>query len=172
MKYHHTIGEENRTPNAIFNNTELIKIWLTMLLQKYNKRFTIHLTQDEINNEIDEVKSTIENEKIWAEVDSIHESNISSLNAYLNVLYEILKEKEDFELNKELYQDNKIIDDKMEEWSKGINEMTAEEIKEKIDFFRNVLKERTGNDQETILYRKSVNLFLSRLIDILQSKEN
>ena len=41
-------GPITRTLNSFFNDEEMVKIWLIRLLNKYNKRFTIYLTIDEI----------------------------------------------------------------------------------------------------------------------------
>jgi cob(I)alamin adenosyltransferase len=96
----HCIGPETRTPNSIFTDNEMIKIWLSDLLNKSNKCFTIYLTIDEINSEIKEVECGISNEKIWAHTDPVHENNISTLSKYLDILNEILEERKTFEQNK------------------------------------------------------------------------
>ena len=96
----HCIGPETRTPNSIFTDNEMIKIWLSDLLNKSNKCFTIYLTIDEINSEIKEVECGISNEKIWAHTDPVHENNISTLSKYLDILHEILEERKIFEQNK------------------------------------------------------------------------
>jgi DNA primase len=47
-------------------------------------------TKEEIKMEIEEVKETIENEKIWALTDDIHYQNIEILEEYLEVLEDML----------------------------------------------------------------------------------
>ena len=49
----------------------------------------------EIKAEIDEVKGTISNEKLWALADDIHYENIAVLEEYLEVLEEMLNNKEE-----------------------------------------------------------------------------
>ena len=48
----------------------------------------------EIRAEIEEIKGTIDNERVWALVDSIHERNIAQLEAYIETLEEMLEESE------------------------------------------------------------------------------
>ena len=67
-----------------YTDNETIIIWLEDLDDSI----------DNIKAEIKEVKDTIENEKIWALSDDIHYENIEVLEEYLEVLTEILEEKE------------------------------------------------------------------------------
>ena len=70
---------------------ETVKIWLEKLGNP---------TVEEIKTEIEEVKGTISNEHLWElGYDSIeplnpHTENIMILNEYLEILEEMLKEKE------------------------------------------------------------------------------
>lgn len=64
---------------------EIVKIWIQELGTP---------TIEKIKSEIEEVKGTIENEKIWGLSDNIHYENIESLEEYLEVLEEMLEEKE------------------------------------------------------------------------------
>ena len=158
-------GPITRTPNSIFNDNELIKIWLSMLLQKHNKRFTIYLTQDEINNEIEEIKGAIDNEKMWAMTDSIHEGNISTLCSYLKVLDKLLEERKDFENNKLTYQNiASFINALPKTFGKNsIHELTIDEINSEIEYVRNNLHDKIDG--------KTGNLYLSRLLYILDEKQ-
>ena len=65
---------------------ETVKIWLEELGNP---------TIEEIKAEIDEVKGTISNEKLWALADDIHYENIAVLEEYLEVLEEMLNNKEE-----------------------------------------------------------------------------
>lgn len=64
---------------------ETVKIWLEKLGNP---------TAEEIKAEIEEVKGTIANERLWAYADNIHYDNIEVLAEYLEVLKEMLKNKE------------------------------------------------------------------------------
>lgn len=81
------IKEEDFTMKNIdsYTDNEPIKIWLEELGDP---------TIEEIKSEIEEVKGTISNEKLWALSDDIHYENIEVLEEYLEVLTEILEEKE------------------------------------------------------------------------------
>jgi len=65
---------------------ETVKIWLEKLGNP---------TIEEIKVEIEEVKGTISNEKLWALADDIHYENIVVLEEYLEVLEEMLNNKEE-----------------------------------------------------------------------------
>ena len=65
---------------------ETVKIWLEELGNP---------TTEELRAEIEEVKGTISNERLWARVDSVHEENIIILEEYLEALVEMLKQKEE-----------------------------------------------------------------------------
>ena len=95
------IIEEESDPDAIFNDEEMVKIWLAKLLSKHNVRFTINLTIDQINEEIEDIKGTISNERLWSHADPIHLGNISTLSKYLDILNELLEERKTFEQNKQ-----------------------------------------------------------------------
>ena len=73
---------------------ETINIWLDMLLEATGKTNTDELTAEEISAEIEEVQGTIENEEILLGVSEFAEGNIADLKAYLEVLNEMLKNKE------------------------------------------------------------------------------
>lgn len=64
---------------------ETVKIWIEELGTP---------TIEKIKSEIEDVKGTIENEKVWALSDDIHYENIENLEEYLEVLEEMLEEKE------------------------------------------------------------------------------
>ena len=86
--------------NTFFNDEEMIKYWMVTLLLKHDKKLIINLTIDEINEEIEEIKGTISNERLWSHADPIHLGNISTLCRYLDILDELLKERKTFEQNK------------------------------------------------------------------------
>lgn len=50
-------------------------------------------TVKEIKAEIEEVKGTISNEKLWALAEDIHYENIAVLEEYLKILERMLKDK-------------------------------------------------------------------------------
>ena len=70
-------------------DNETIKIWLDALLESHGKMFVYELTVDEIREEIEENKGSIENFKIW---DDKHA--IIDCEEYIEVLEEMLKNKE------------------------------------------------------------------------------
>lgn len=70
-------------------NNETVNIWLDDLLEATSKATLEELTAEEIRAEIEEVKGTIENEKIWG-----NKHNIMDLEDYLEVLNEMLTNKE------------------------------------------------------------------------------
>ena len=87
--------------NLITNiENETVKIWLDALLENKNKMLIDELTIDEIKAEIEEVKGTISNEHLWElgydgeESINPHSENIMILMEYLEMLEEMLKEKE------------------------------------------------------------------------------
>ena len=65
---------------------ETVKIWLDDLLKSTGKSTTEQLTREEILAEIEEIRGTISNERLWARADPIHEENIVVLIEYLIVL--------------------------------------------------------------------------------------
>ena len=75
-------------------NNETIQIWLDALLESTGKATLEELTTEEIRAEIEDVEGTISNERLWAHADSIHEENIVVLLEYLEVLNEMLVDKE------------------------------------------------------------------------------
>ena len=70
-------------------NNETVQIWLDDLLEMTGKATLAELTADELSAEVEEVKGTIENEKIWG-----NEHNIIDLEEYLCVLNKMLAGKE------------------------------------------------------------------------------
>lgn len=100
MEFNNVIVEEDNNSEAIFNDEETVNIWFTKLLENNNKTDTNQLTIDEINNEIEEIKGAISNERLWSHTDPIHLGNISTLNNYLDALNELLEERKTFEQNK------------------------------------------------------------------------
>ena len=71
---------------------EMSQIWLEELLKCNGKTNVDELTYEEIQEEIDGIKGTIENERLWAWAEDIHYENIANLTAYLEMLYEIQSE--------------------------------------------------------------------------------
>jgi len=67
---------------SITAENETVKLWLEKLGNP---------TAEEIKAEIEEVKNTISNEKLWALADKIHCENIKVLEEYLEVLEIMLK---------------------------------------------------------------------------------
>lgn len=61
---------------------ETVKIWLEKLGTP---------TREKVLDEIEQVKGTISNEKLWALTDDIHYENIRVLTEYLEELNEILE---------------------------------------------------------------------------------
>jgi hypothetical protein len=74
----HTILDEIEEE---FKMNETVKIWIEELGNP---------TKEEIKAEIEEVKGTISNEKLWALSDDIHYENIKVLEEYLEVLEDML----------------------------------------------------------------------------------
>lgn len=101
--YRHENAIYTRPMYSMFDEDEVIKIWFTELLIKYNKRFISYLTINEINNEIKYVKDDIKTETLLIESDSIHEYNANLLNSYLDKLNELLEERKKFEKTKQEY---------------------------------------------------------------------
>ena len=64
---------------------ETVKIWIEELGTP---------TIEKIKSEIEEVKGTIENEKLWSLSDDIHYENIENLEKYLEILEEMLEDEE------------------------------------------------------------------------------
>lgn len=73
---------------------ETVQIWLDDLLESTGKETIAELTAEEISAEIESVQGTISNERLWAHANSIHEENIIVLLEYLEVLNEMLADKE------------------------------------------------------------------------------
>ena len=74
---------------------ETITIWLDNLLEATDKSNIEELTAEEIRAEIEEIKGTIENESIVIGISEFAEKNIAQYEAYLEVLEEMLKNKEE-----------------------------------------------------------------------------
>ena len=74
---------------------ETVQIWLNDLLENTGIESIEQLTREEILAEMKEVEGTISNERLWAHTDSIHEENIIVLLEYIDVLNEMLANKED-----------------------------------------------------------------------------
>lgn len=73
---------------------EMIKCWLEQLLETTGKSNVDELTAEEIITEIEDVKGTIQNEKIVLGISEFAEKNIEHFEAYLKVLEEMLSNKE------------------------------------------------------------------------------
>lgn len=83
----------------IYNET--VQIWIDDLVERTGCDTIEQLTQEEILAEVEEVRGTISNERIWElgydgeEPINPHTENIMVLIEYLEVLDEMLKNKED-----------------------------------------------------------------------------
>ena len=74
---------------------EMIGYWLEQLLVSFGKSNVDELTAEEISIEIDDIKGTISNESIVLGISEFAEKNIEHYEAYLEVLEEMLKNKEE-----------------------------------------------------------------------------
>ena len=74
---------------------EMIECWLDQLLEFTGKSSLDELTAEEISVEIDDIKGTISNESIVLGISEFAEKNIEQYEAYLEVLEEMLKNKEE-----------------------------------------------------------------------------
>lgn len=74
---------------------ETIDIWLDMLLEATGKTNTDELSAEEIRAEIEEVRGTIRNEEALLGVYEFAEGNIKQMVKYIEVLEEMLKNKEE-----------------------------------------------------------------------------
>jgi hypothetical protein len=74
---------------------EMIGYWLEQLLDSFGKSNVDELTAEEISIEIDDIKGTISNESIVLGISEFAEKNIEQYEAYLEVLEEMLKNKEE-----------------------------------------------------------------------------
>lgn len=66
---------------------EICKTWI----EEFEKE---PITKQRVADEIDEVRGTISNERLWekgADYPNIHTDNIERLEAYLNYLYELMQ---------------------------------------------------------------------------------
>lgn len=72
------------------SKNEFLNVWTEELLKNNNKKSLDDLTAEELSTEIEEVKGTISNERLWAHADSIHEENVANLVEYLGLLEECL----------------------------------------------------------------------------------
>lgn len=74
---------------------ETIDIWIEQLLESTGKSNVDELTAEEIRTEIDDIKGTIQNEEIVLGISEFAEENIKQFEEYLEVLEELLKNKEE-----------------------------------------------------------------------------
>lgn len=74
---------------------EIIGYWLEQLVASFGKSNVDELTAKEIGIEIDDIKGTISNELIVLGISEFAEQNIKQYEAYLKVLEEMLKNKEE-----------------------------------------------------------------------------
>ena len=74
---------------------EMIGYWLEELVSSFGKNSVDELTAEEISIEIDDTKGTISNESIVLGISEFAEQNIKQYEAYLKVLEEMLKNKEE-----------------------------------------------------------------------------
>ena len=74
---------------------EFIEGWIDQLLEATGKPNVDELTIEEIHTEIDDIKGTISNEEIVIGISEFAEKNIAQYKAYLEVLEEMLNNKEE-----------------------------------------------------------------------------
>ena len=80
---------------------ETVKFWIDLLLEETGKATLEELTAEEIRAEIKEVRGAISNEHLWElgydgeEPVNPHTDNIMTLMEYLDLLNEMLADKED-----------------------------------------------------------------------------
>ena len=74
---------------------EMVACWMEQLLESIGKSNVDDLTAEEIRAEIDGVKGTIRNEEIVLGISEFAEKNIEQYEAYLEVLEEMLNNKEE-----------------------------------------------------------------------------
>lgn len=86
--------EEYDDDNDFIVDDEMIEIWLSALRGATGKHNMDELTAEEIRAEIEEVKCSIKNEEILIGVSEFAEGNIANFNAYLEILNEMLNNKE------------------------------------------------------------------------------
>lgn len=73
---------------------EMIDYWIEQLLKSTGKSNVDELTAEEIRTEIDDIEGTISNEEIVLGISEFAEDNIAQYKAYLEVLNEMLNNKE------------------------------------------------------------------------------
>ena len=81
-------------PTQTKRTEEMVKFWIEQLLETTGKADTTELTAEEIRAEIEEIKGTIRNEEIVLGISEFAEKNIEQFEAYLEVLEEMLNNKE------------------------------------------------------------------------------
>jgi hypothetical protein len=74
---------------------EFIECWIEQLLETTGKSNVDELTAEEIHAEIEDIKGTISNELIVLGISEFAEKNIEQYEAYLEVLEEMLNNKEE-----------------------------------------------------------------------------
>lgn len=87
-----TIKENNLEDFVV--SDELINIWLKERFLSKGKTSPEQLTAEEIQEEIEEMRGTISNERLWAQTDAIHWENVANLEAYISRLKKFLEEAE------------------------------------------------------------------------------
>lgn len=74
---------------------EMIECWLEQLLETTGKSSVDELIVEEIRIEIDDIKGTIQNEEIVLGISEFAEKNIAQYKAYLEVLEDMLNNREE-----------------------------------------------------------------------------
>ncbi|MBQ8626068.1 MAG: hypothetical protein IJ419_07900 [Agathobacter sp.] len=69
-------------------DSEMVKIWLSNLLESKNKVSVNDLTVEEINAEIEETKGTLDNYRVWGDT-----AAIANCEEYIETLQELLNAK-------------------------------------------------------------------------------
>ena len=75
----------------------MVACWIEQLLEATGKSNVDELTVEEIRVEIDDIEGTIQNEEIVLGISEFAEKNIAHYKAYLEVLEEMLNDKEKLE---------------------------------------------------------------------------
>jgi hypothetical protein len=74
---------------------EMVDYWIEALLESTGKSNVDELTAEEIRTEIDDIEGTISNEEVVLGISEFAEGNIVQYKAYLEVLAEMLNNKEE-----------------------------------------------------------------------------
>ena len=86
-------AERSDLDDEFVPDSEMINVWLENLFLSKGKTSPDQLTAEEIQEEIEETRVAISNERLWAHSDAIHWENVANLVAYLEELETILNNK-------------------------------------------------------------------------------